>query len=101
MGFEALSDSALPPGISLFRMQELANMAWAFAMISFEDKPLITAISQCSHDRLDECSIQHLANLVWAFATLSVNDVPLLAAIAPASHSKLSPSSEDSKALTI
>ena len=52
-----------------FKVQDLANTAWAFATASQQDAPLFAALARAAKLRLCDFEVQGLANLAWAFAT--------------------------------
>ena len=57
-----------------FNLQELANMAWAFATVGQQDAQLFKALSRMVVQRLDKFKAQELANTAWAFATVGQQD---------------------------
>ena len=54
-----------------FKVQDLANTAWAFATANQSDAQLFAALAGAVQLRLGDFNVQHLANTAWAFATAS------------------------------
>ena len=54
-----------------FKVQELANAAWAFATANQSDAQLFAALARAVQLRLGDFNVQHLTNTAWAFATAS------------------------------
>ena len=54
-----------------FKVQELANTAWAFATASQSDAQLFAALARVAEWRLGDFNVQDLANTAWAFAIAS------------------------------
>jgi len=46
-----------------FKVQGLANMAWAFATVDQQDAQLFHALARMAEQRLDEFKVQNLANM--------------------------------------
>jgi len=65
-----------------FRPGELANMAWAVALLVLIDAPLLNALSPASTFEFGIVGPQELANIVWALARLTLVHIPLFAVIA-------------------
>ncbi|CAE8708825.1 unnamed protein product, partial [Polarella glacialis] len=61
--------------------QEIANSAWAFAVLKLADSglPLLTALAEhrAEEDLLSDWAIRDLANVLWACATLSCGRGPV------------------------
>ena len=53
-----------------FKVQNLANTAWAFAKVGQEDEQLFKALARMAERRLDQFNGQNFANTAWAFATV-------------------------------
>ena len=47
-------------------MQDLANVAWAFATANQSDAQLFAALGRTAERRLGDFNVQHLANTAWA-----------------------------------
>ncbi|CAE7546415.1 unnamed protein product, partial [Symbiodinium microadriaticum] len=56
-----------------FNVQEMSNLAWAFAKAGIEAPELFAALAAAAHPRLEEFTTQNLCNFAWAFASLSVS----------------------------
>ena len=69
-----------------FNTQELANTAWAFAMVSQSDAQLFTRLARAAEQRVFNFDAQELANAAWAFAMVSRSDVALFRAVARAAE---------------
>ena len=69
-----------------FKVQDLANTAWAFATASQQDAQLFAALARAAELRLGDFKVQELANTAWAFATASQQDAQLFAALARAAE---------------
>ena len=54
-----------------FKVQELANTAWAFATASQQDAQLFAVLASVAELHLGDFNVQNLANTAWAFATAS------------------------------
>ena len=54
--------------------QELANTAWAFAMVCHKNERLFTALASAAHWRMTDLNSQDLANTAWAFAMMGHKD---------------------------
>ena len=54
-----------------FKVQELANAAWAFATASQQDAQLFAALARAAELHLGDFKVQNLANTAWAFGTAS------------------------------
>ena len=65
-----------------FKVQHLANTAWAFATASQQDAQLFATLARSAELRLGDLKVQYLANTAWAFATASQSDAQLFAALA-------------------
>eukprot|EP00439_Symbiodinium_sp_Y106_P074485 s829_g14.t1 len=59
-----------------FNVQEMSNLAWAFAKAGIEAPELFAALAAAAHPRLEEFTTQNLCNFAWAFASLSVSAGP-------------------------
>ena len=77
-------DMAAELRLSDFKVQELANTAWAFATASQQDAQLFAELARAAELRLGDFNVQDLANTAWAFATASQQDAQLFAALARA-----------------
>ena len=67
--FMALASAATERRMRDFNTQDLANTAWAFAMVGHGDERLFTALAAAAVQRLKDFNSQALANTAWAFAT--------------------------------
>ena len=72
--------------MSEMKQQELANMAWAFAMACRSDAPLFGALSSAAKQRTDEFNAQNFANVAWAFAEVGRSDAPLFVVLRSATE---------------
>ena len=63
-------------------LQELANTAWAFAMLRQGDLQLFTALAREAERRMGDFLPQGLSNTAWVFATLGQPDARLFTALA-------------------
>ena len=72
-----------------FKVQELANTAWAFATASQQDAQLFAALARAIELRVGDFKVQGLANTAWAFATASQSDAHLFAALVRAPEVRL------------
>ena len=54
-----------------FKPQELANTAWAFAMVAQQDTQLVRVLARTAEWRLEDFNTQNLANTAWAFAMVA------------------------------
>ena len=52
-----------------FDVQNLANMAWAFATVGQSDAVLFEALAKAAERLVGDFNAQHLGSTVWAFAT--------------------------------
>jgi len=52
----------------VFKVQEIANIAWAFATLGQIDGHLFTELAKVARRNLFDFEEQHLANTAWAFA---------------------------------
>ena len=75
-----------PRCIHHFKAQELANAAWAFAMLRQKNEVMFAALIVVLEQRMKECTAQDISNTAWAFATLGQKSVPLFAALARAAE---------------
>ena len=60
-----------------FKVQNLANTAWAFATVGQLDALLFKALAREAEQRISDFSPQNLANTAWAFATADRPDALL------------------------
>ena len=65
------SEAAAELRLGDFKVQDLANTAWAFATASQQDAQLFAALARVAELRLGDFKVQELANTAWAFATAS------------------------------
>ncbi len=65
-----------------FKLQQLANTAWAFATVSLSDEKLLTALARVALRRMSKFNAQDLANTAWAFTTMNLSDERLFSAFA-------------------
>ena len=70
--------------------QDVANTAWAFATVSYQDEKLFAALTIAAEQQLSEFNVQEVANTAWAFATMNSRDGKLFAALARAAERRLS-----------
>eukprot|EP00401_Gymnodinium_catenatum_P048067 CAMPEP_0117613404 /NCGR_PEP_ID=MMETSP0784-20121206/83449_1 /TAXON_ID=39447 /ORGANISM="" /LENGTH=61 /DNA_ID=CAMNT_0005416993 /DNA_START=13 /DNA_END=195 /DNA_ORIENTATION=- len=54
-----------------FTVQDLSNIAWAFATLSKEEMALFESVARMAVPKLGGFASQGLSNLAWAFATLA------------------------------
>ena len=54
-----------------FKVQELANTAWAFATASQQDAQLFAELARVAELHLGDFNVQALASIAWAFARAS------------------------------
>merc|ERR1719161_1445893 len=54
--------------MSDFKLQELANTAWAFAKVGHKDERLFSTLAAAAEQRMRDFNSQDLANTAWAFA---------------------------------
>ena len=81
-----IAQSILREGfLSTFKVQELANTAWALARVGHQDARLMDAIAQQAMEPgfLSTCKAQEISNLAWAFATVGIQNDSLMASIDP------------------
>ena len=64
-----------------FKMQNLANTVWAFAVADRPDALLFVVLARVHEWCLDKFSEQNIANTAWAFATADQCDAELFAAV--------------------
>ena len=55
-----------------FNAQDLANTAWAFAMVDLLDELLFAALARVMEWRAGKFKPQVLANIAWAFAMKTI-----------------------------
>ena len=55
-----------------FKVQELANTAWAFATVDLFDELLFAALARIAKWRVGKFNAQELANMAWAFAMVDL-----------------------------
>ena len=60
--------------MSEFNAQDVANTAWAFAMINRPGEKLFTVLAKAAKQRVSEFDAQGLANTAWALATVKLPD---------------------------
>jgi len=75
-------------------LQELSNMAWAFARLSYKHNPLMASISAASISTLAQWSggnygAHDLSMTVWSYSKLGIHDFPLMNALSSASIARL------------
>lgn len=85
---QAISSAALA------RMQEclpqdVANISWSFAKISFIDATFMYALAATALSKIREFNPQDLANTAWAVANIQLRDDPLMASISEEARSKI------------
>ncbi|CAE7275958.1 unnamed protein product [Symbiodinium natans] len=73
--FHAVAETARPK-LETFKVQEMSNLAWAFAKTGIEAPELFVALAAAAEQRLEEFTPQNLCNFAWAFASLSVSASP-------------------------
>eukprot|EP00435_Cladocopium_sp_Y103_P032476 s51_g8.t1 len=56
-----------------FKVQEISNLAWAFAKLSLDASPLVAALASAASGRMKEFTTQNLCNFSWSLATLAVD----------------------------
>lgn len=83
--------------MSVFTQQDLAAIAWSYAMLGLLDEPLFAALSAAARDSLHEFAARSLGNIAWSLATLLCKDVPLLPSIAEAAPEQVSTAVLDSE----
>ena len=57
-----------------FKVQDLANTAWAFATASQQDAQLFAALARVAEPRMSDFKVQDRAKTAWAFATANQLD---------------------------
>ena len=62
--------------------QNLANMAWSFAMLNRPDEKLFMAVARAAERLMSDFNVQILANMAWAFAMLDQLGTQLFMALA-------------------
>jgi len=67
--------------MSDFNQQNLANMAWAIAVLEIFDTPLLASIAASAHPINATFAPQGIANIAWALARCSFIDKPLFQSI--------------------
>ena len=72
-----------------FKLQHLANTAWAFATASQQDAQLFAAFARATELCLDNFKVQELANTASAFAMASQQDAQLFAALVRAAELRI------------
>ena len=82
-----------------FKVQDLSNTAWAFAMARQQNAQLFAALARMAELRLGDFNVQELTNIAWAFATVATasqsdvtpgqSDVQLFAMLARAAKRRL------------
>merc|ERR1712118_253579 len=75
--------------VSDFKLQGLANTAWAFVSVNRPDEKLFTALARVAEQRGIEFNAQELANTAWAFATVTWPDEKLFTALARAAERQI------------
>ena len=60
--------------LSDFKVQELANTAWAFVTANQSDAQLFAVLARTAEWHLGDFNVQELANTAWAFAMASQQD---------------------------
>merc|ERR1712216_823143 len=58
-------------GVKVFKVQELANTAWAFATAGQSKASLFRALAKAAEPRVGDFGMQNLINTAWAFATVA------------------------------
>lgn len=72
-----------------FAPQDLANTAWAWAVLAVRNVPMLASIAGQAIAPIHDFLPQNLSNTAWALATLQCNDGPLLAAISPQARPRI------------
>jgi hypothetical protein len=70
--------------------QDLANMAWAYAVFCIRNDPLLEAISAAARPKINDFNPQNLANTSWSFEELWGSNDPLMHAISAAAIKRIS-----------
>ena len=65
-----------------FKVQELANTAWAFATANQSDAQLFAALARAAELYLGDFNVQDLANTAWAHAMASQSDAQVFTSLA-------------------
>lgn len=68
-----------------FRPQELANIAWSCAKLSWRNGPLLGALSSSTQRKIHAFNAKDLASTTWAFQAISWADGPCLTLVGDAS----------------
>ena len=85
--------------LSDFKVQNLSNTAWAFALARLQNAQLFAALARTAELRLADFKVQGLTNIAWVFATVAMAsqsdgtpdqlDVQLFAMLARAAKRRL------------
>jgi len=70
--------------LNSMKPRHLANIAWAFSRLNYENQPLLTAISAQAIPNITLFRPPELASTAWSCSALRFRDSPLRAAIAAA-----------------
>jgi len=73
----------------VFGQQQLANLAWALAVLGYWHPPLFDAIAAAAIAKRCQIGPQGLANIAWSCSKLGVRNRPLMEAIAAESLAKI------------
>ena len=56
--------------------QDLTNLLWSSARVSFEDRPMLEVLARRASEEIEHFTPQHLANSAWSLAVLQVVYTP-------------------------
>eukprot|EP00434_Breviolum_minutum_P039748 symbB.v1.2.035312.t1/scaffold4706.1/size36105/1 len=90
--FAAVASAAVVKLQSLpesFKVQEMSNMAWAYAKLSLTAPLLFASLAEAAAPRMKEFTSQNLCNFSWAFASLGVHDETLLQNVTGEAHERI------------
>ena len=64
-----------------YNVQNIANIAWAFATVRQLDEKMFVALASASKLRMSEHNEQNVASTAWALATMWRLDVKIFVAL--------------------
>mmetsp|Transcript_42091 Transcript_42091/g.136197 ORF Transcript_42091/g.136197 Transcript_42091/m.136197 type:complete len:530 (+) Transcript_42091:1528-3117(+) len=86
----AISGASLRRLSEEFTVQNLSNIAWAFATLGVRDEPLFDAIAAAAIRPMCELGDRDIAAFAWSFAAISLTNAPLIESISSSARPCLS-----------